>query len=340
MRALARMLMLGLVWVEIAASQTAAPARQAQAAPGQAVAAGSQTPAARLQIDSSLVSLDVLLTDKSGRVVQGLNRENFRVYDNGVAQPLAGFTAAPGPMTIVILMEFSSASYGYFAARAAAWSTSFLDYLDPRDWVALVTFDMRTTVKVDFTHNRTEIRDALTTVAMPSFREIALYDALTDTLEMLDGVAGKKSILLVATGANTFSASTLDEVRKRLQRTDATIFCVGLAEIESVRLNTMSAPYLQAQNTLRSFARQTGGLALFPRFEGELPEIFKSIVGFERNEYNLSFRIPQASRDGRYHQLKVQVIGPDGKPLRAADAKGNKKPVEVYARQGYTAPRQ
>lgn len=339
MKTLVRALALWTAIVGFAAPQSMAAPRQAQTAPGEAAAAGPQTLAARLKLDASLVSLDVLVTDKSGRVVQGLNSANFRVYDNGVPQTIVSFAPASDPMTVVILMEFSSASYGYFAARAAAWSRSFLDYLEPRDWAALVTFDLRTEVQVDFTHNRAEIREALSSVVAPTFSEINLFDALLDTVEMLDGVAGKKSILLVATGANTFSSSTLDDVMKRLKRTDVTIFCVGLAEIEAIRSESTGSGYLMAQNALRSFSKQTGGVAMFPRFESGLREVFETVVGYERNEYNLSFRIQPAARDGRYHRLKVEVIGPDGKPLKVKDEKGRLREIQAHAREGYTAPR-
>lgn len=340
MKALATALFVLAAWVGPAVSQEAVAAHQTPEAPGQAVAAELQTPAARLKLDTSLVSVDVLVTDKSGRVVKGLNSANFRIYDNGVPQKIASFGPSSDPITVVILMEFSAASYGYFAARAAAWSDSFLNHLEPRDWVALVTFDLRTKVQVDFTHNRAEVHNTLATIGTTSFREIDLYDALTDTLEMLDGISGKKSILLVATGWNTFSSSTFDDVRKRLQRSDATIFSVGLAEIEAIRSYSPGIGYLQAQNTLRTFSRQTGGFAMFPRFESELPGIFEDVVAFERNLYNLTFRIPQAGRDGRYHKLKVEVIGPDGKPLQITDEKGRKRTVEAHAREGYTAPRE
>ena len=340
MKALAIALILASAWVGFAAPQGNAASRQAQTAPANTDAADSQTPVARLKLDASMVSVDVLVTDKDGRVVQGLNSSNFRVYDNGVPQTVIGFGPASDPMIVVILMEFSSNSYGYFAARAAAWSNSFLDHLEPRDWVALVTFDLRAKVQVDFTRNRAEIRESLASIASPVFSETNLFDAVFDTVELLDGVAGKKAILLVATGANTFSSSTFDEVRKRLRRTDATIFTVGLAEIDAIRSDSLDSRYLQAQNTLRTFSRQTGGLAIFPRFEGELPEVFERIVAFERNLYNLTFRIPQTSRDGRYHKLKVEVIGPDGKPLRVADERGKLRSVEARAREGYTAPRE
>jgi hypothetical protein len=76
---------------------------------------------------------------------------------------------------------------------------------------------------------------------------------------------------------------------------------------------------------------------MFPRFEGELPGIFDSIVGFLHNEYELKFTPPRQNRDGSYHRLKVEVIGPDRKPLKLVNEKGKTREVEVFAPQGYVA---
>lgn len=291
------------------------------------------------KIDATFVSLDVMVTDDDGRVVSGLKRGNFRVLDNGSPQKVVDFAPTRAPITIVVLMEYSAASYSYFAGKAANWGTAFLSHLEPRDWVALTTFDLRSKVQVDFTHNQYEIRDAISQLGYPQFREVSLYDALGDTLDKLGGVRGRKAVLLLATGINTFSAATLDEINDRLRRTDATIFCIGLAEAEYLRYGGSSLSYLQGKNELSSFAKRTGGLAMFPRFEGELPDIFRSVVGFLRSEYTLTFRPPPEIRDGRYHRLKVEIVGADGKPLRVTDEKGKSHKIEVFAREGYMAPK-
>lgn len=291
------------------------------------------------KIDATLVNVDVLVTDEDGRVLSGLKRENFRVLDNGVPRQIVDFGPTTTPITVVMLLEYSAASYSYFAAKAADWGTGFLTHLEPRDWIALVTFDMNSKVKVDFTHSQPEVRDAIARLGFPQFREVNLHDALIDTLDKLDPVRGKKAILLLATGLNSFSAATRDDVSERLKQTDATIFCIGLAESEYIRYGGSSLTYLQGKNAMTAFSKQTGGLAMFPRFEGELPEVFRSVVGFLRNEYSLSFRPPRESRDGRYHRLKVEIVGPDGKPLKATNEKGKRRKIEVNAREGYVAPR-
>lgn len=308
-----------------------------------APSAESQEPAASIdrsyKIDATLVNVDVMVTDDNGRALTGLKRGNFRILDNGTPQKVVDFAPTSAPITIVVLMEYSAASYNYFAAKSADWGASFVRYLKPDDWVALTTFDLRSKVQVDFTHRQYEIRDAISQLGNPQFREVNLYDALADTLDKLERVRGRKSVLLLATGLNSFSAMTLDEVQNRLKRTDAVLFCVGLAEAEYLRYGGSSISYIQGKSALTAFAKQTGGLAIFPRFEGELPDIFRSVVGFLRSEYTLTFRPPLESRDGRYHRLKVEIVGADGKPLKVTDEEGKNHRIEVFAREGYMAPR-
>lgn len=291
-----------------------------------------------LKVDSTLVTMDVLVTDEDGRALNGLKAGNFRILDNRKPQKLVSFSPSSAPMTTVMLLEYSSASSSYFAFKGATWGTQFLQHLDTKDWVALSTFDLQSTVRVDFTRNRSEVRDALSSLGAGQFGESNLFDAIIGTLDKLDRVPGRKSIVLVATGRNSFSAATLEDVLRRLRKTTSTIFVVGLAEQEYIRQNTTGGGYLQAKSWLTSFAKQTGGIAFFPRFEGELPDVFRSIVGYLRNEYTLSFRPPKEMRDGKFHKLKVEIVGQDGNPLKVADEKGRPHKVEVYTREGYLAP--
>lgn len=300
-----------------------------------------QAPDYSISVESNLVALDVLVTDEDGSVLAGLKKENFRVLDNGKPQVITQFEPTDDPITIVILMEYSALAYDYFAYKAAYWGSGFLDHLDSKDWVALVTYDMKSTIQVDFTHNKVEVRDALSTLSYPGFREANLFDAIAYTLEKLEHVKGKKSILLITTGIDTFSQNTLDQTMQKLKENDVTMFCVGIAESEFMTAEMRNAgpsiSYLQAKNQLDTFARLTGGIAYFPRFEGEIPDIFRSVVGFLRSEYEISFSPAKTSLDGKYHKLKVEIVAPDGRPLRVINKQGKTRKVVVFAREGYMA---
>jgi VWFA-related protein len=212
------------------------PPKTPQAVPQQQ----SKPPEYSISLESNLVVLDVLVTDEDGNVLSGLKKENFRVLDNGKPQIITQFAPTEDPITIVILMEYSGLAYDYFAYKAAYWGSGFLNHLDSKDWVALITYDMRPTIQVDFTRNKAEVQDALSTLSYPGFNEANLFDAILDTLEKLEHVQGKKSILLITTGVDTFSKVTLDETIDRLKQNDVTIFCVGVAESEYQMAETRS----------------------------------------------------------------------------------------------------
>lgn len=279
--------------------------------------------------------VNALVIDEDGRGIAGLRKGNFRILDNGAVQPIQHFSPATDPITIVLLLEYSSSAYNYYAYKAVDWGRGFLDHLEARDWIALATYDLNATVRADFTHNRATVRDAIYSLGPPAFRETNLFDSVMEMLDRLETVKGRKSILLLTTGSNTFSAASYGELLARLKASDVTIFAIGLTEQENVRSLTSGVGYEQGRHTIRNIAEQTGGIAFFPRFPAELPDIFRSVTGFLRNEYTLSI-LPV--RDGRYHRLTVQVLGPDGKPLTSRDEKGRTRKVVVHSRLGYQLP--
>lgn len=338
-----RLIRCGLAFLSFYCSVLPTSASSLQSANGSSsTAVIQQEPQYSFSVEVPLVVVDVLVTDEDGTVLSGLRKDNFRILDEGKPQVIRDFAPTTAPITIVILMEYSGIAYDYFAYKAAYWGTEFLDHLDLNDWVALVTYDMKPTVRVDFTKSKPAIDQALKELSYPEFREANMFDALAETLDQLAEVKGKKSILLITTGANTFSRTTLDELYGKLKETDATIFCIGLAEQEymmaEMRGGGSSIGYLQIKNQLQTIADRTGGFTWFPRFEGELPDLFRSVAGTLRNQYAISFSPPGELRDGRYHKLKVEVIGSDGLPLRVRDEKGKYHKVTIYAREGYVAP--
>jgi len=229
-----------------------------------------------------------------------------------------------------------------FAYQAKYLADAFFPQLKKNDWVALVTFDMKSRVEVDFTQNKDEVRNALYHLYFPGFSESNVFDAILDTTDRLKDVKGKKAILVLATGVDTFSKHTLDQTMKLLRQTDTTIFCVGLDKpyinfLESHGSLGSHINYLQGENQLKTFAQMTGGYSWFPQFDGEIPSIFQTITAFLRNQYSLSYTPTTGANDGKFHKVKVELVKPDGSPLEVTDQKGKKQKVVVYAREGYTA---
>lgn len=294
-------------------------------------------PQVTISVESTLVNIDAVVTDQDGNILPSLKKENFRVLDNGQTQQITNFAPTEAPVTIVILMEFSKIAYGFFGYKAKEWAYGFLSHLNDKDWVAFKTFDLKTTLQVDFTHNRNEVGQSIASLYYPDFTEAVLFDALLETLDQLRDVQGKKSILVLATGFDTFSKHTLDQTYKRMKETDIPIFCVGMAEeVELYARRGSNINYLQAKNQLTQFGEMTGGFAWFPRFQGEMPSIFNSVSAFLRSQYSIGFS-PSTPQDGKYHKLTVEILDQQGNPLLLADKKGKMKKVIVYARRGYTS---
>jgi VWFA-related protein len=299
-----------------------------------------------IKVNVPLVNVDVLVTTKAGGFVSGLKKENFRIFEDGAAQEITNFNTTQAPITAVLLVEFASTRYSFMIDALRA-SYAFANTLRKDDWVAVSYYDMQPHILVDFTQDKKAIYGALNQMRIPGFAETNLFDALYDTLDRLDRVEGKKYVILITTGFDSFSKLTLDKITKKIKDTkDVTIFPISVGQIarimgnagnRSMGIHASEMDYLQADNEMRNFAAITGGTAYFPRFEAEYGEDFQQIGSNIRNQYSLSYHPTNSKLDGTYRKLKVQVVAADGGPLKVKDQKGKEKPAEVVARDGYTA---
>jgi len=300
-----------------------------------------------IRVAVPVVNLDVSVVTKNGQFIPGLKKENFKIFEDGVPQAVSSFSQQEAPITAVLLVEFASTNYQYLYDALNA-SYTFASGLKKDDWVAVVSYDMKPQILVDFTQDKRAILGALNTLRIPGFSERNLFDALYDTLDRVDGIEGHKYVILVSTGRDTFSKINLDQIMKKIKATQGvTIYAISVGRALREWLDAhgyaggiQETDWLQADNQMNTFAKLTGGRAYFPRFEGELPEIFHDIASDIRNEYNIAYRPSNTKLDGTYRKLKVQVVGPDGSPLKVKDQKGKDIKYEIIAREGYTAKHQ
>jgi VWFA-related protein len=296
-----------------------------------------------IAVEVPVVTMDVVATTQRGDIITGLKRENFRLFEDGVPQTITNFGPTDAPITMVVLMEFSARYGGYFSYVAKYWTDALFPNLKKDDWVALVTFDMRPKLEVDFTQNKDEVRQAVYHLYFPGFSESNVFDALLDTTERLKDVKGKKCILLIATGRDTFSKHTYDQTMKALRQSDVPVFIVGMSKaIQNMRDRrypmASDIDLLQDENEMKTFAKLTGGFAWFPQFTGEIPGIFQDVAAFLRNQYSLSYSPTNRARDGKFRKVKIDLVAPDGSAFTVTDQKGKKQKYQVYAREGYSAP--
>jgi VWFA-related protein len=301
-----------------------------------------------LRVDVPEVTLDVgVILQKTHDFVPNLQPVNFRVYEDGVPQKVVGFQRTKAPITAVLLCEFASTNYWFvYDMRNAAYS--FAQQLQPDDYVAVVTYDLKTQILTDFTQDKRLVYESLNTLVIPGFRETDMFDAVYSTLDRLTRIEGRKYVILIGSGYDSFSKINLDKVLAKIKATpNVTIFSVGTGQAARITGNArtgMFGPkeidYLQADNQMSTFARMTGGKSYFPRFAGEMPDIFRSINDSIRNQYVLTYTPTNAKQDGSYRKIRVELVDNEGQPLKMQDEKHHPLKYDVITRDGYKAKQQ
>ena len=299
--------------------------------------------------DATTVSVPIAVLDQKGRFIPNIPQSYFRVEEDGTPQQIASFSKGEAPMTVCLLIEFSGLfqaywSYGWGETLTAAYG--FVDTLKPEDNIAVVAFDLRDTILSDFTTDRRKTQEALSRLRIPGFSESNLYDALTDMADRMSNIDGRKAILVIASGRDTFSKLTYDKTRRALQSSGVPIYSISILQVarELADARGMMGPisqldFLQADNGMRTFAKETGGQAFFPRFEGELPSVFRAVSDSLRNQYTIAYHPSNLARDGKYRKIKVSLVNPStGEPLKVVE-NGKAVKYQIMAKAGYNAPR-
>ncbi len=303
-----------------------------------------------IHVDVPVVTIPTMVVTKDGQFISTLQKENFKIYEDGTQQTISNFTIQDAPITAVLLIEFASTNYAFLIDALNA-SYYFTQSLKKDDWVAVEYYDMKPQILVDFTQDKGAIYGAINQLRIPGFSETNLFDALYDTLDRVERIDGHKYVILISTGFDSFSKLNLDQITKKIKATkDVTIFPISIGWImrEYFEARGGAAPhgagipitemdYLQADNQMRTFAKLTGGRFYQPRFQAEYPEVFRDISGDIRHQYEISYHPTNAKLDGSYRKLKVEVVAPEGGPLKVKDQKGKDVKYEIIAREGYTA---
>jgi len=254
-------------------------------------------------------------------------------------------------MTVAMVIEFSNLFQSYYTEswyQTLQASYGFLETLKQEDYVAIVAYDMRPEILSDFSMDKRKAQEAMQRLRIAAYSESNLYDAVTDTAERMKDLEGRKAIVLIASGMDTFSKLTFDKTRKILQNAAVPIYAIGLMQALREYYDARGAmgpiarlDFLQADNQMRTFSKETGGQSFFPRFYGEFPSIYRAIHESLRNQYSLGYAPSNTSKDGKFRKIKVELVNPaNNEPLRITDEKGKPIKYSIVAKAGYTAPRE
>lgn len=298
---------------------------------------------ATFKAETNIVNVDVQVIDPHGNPIPGIPRGAFRILEDNVPQTLTQFSVSQAPLTVAMVIEFSGRfqqywSYGWGDTLNAAYG--FVNSLRPDDYVAVITYDLKTSILSDFTNDRAKTMDALGLLRIPGFSESDMFDALADTTDRMSKIEGRKAVLLIASGIDTFSKLTYDKARKALQEAGVPVYSIEILGLVRAMLPQDPMSFLQGDNELRTFAKETGGQAYFPRFPQELGGVFQQISMSLRNQYSLGYSPNNQARDGKFRKLTVQLVNPaTNEPLKMTDQKGKPVKYSILAKAGYVAPR-
>jgi len=340
---------------------------------------GKPQEAEKVTISTQIVNVDaVVYHKKSGQIVNGLKKENFTIFADGVQQTITNFSTPESPITVAMTVEYSkwseifgSAAGGYYEPGTyevirptAMFLSQFIK--PPNDYASVVAFDMRPTPLTDFTNDPARLSQVINLLLRnrPAFRETNLFDALkfvlvggrgdsvvledsktekSDYAGLVNVQGRRRAVILVASGIDTFSKINYSDARKIAQNAGIPIYIIGTGNLFFKKyeqyldatdgLTGMPGrlTFLQADNTLKTFAKESGGAYYPVTFEGELPKVLGSINALLRSQYSLAFN-PGDVRDGKQHKIKVSVdVNGDGV--------NDDNEYVIQARSVYNAPK-
>jgi len=292
-----------------------------------------QSPPIRVTVNR--VNVGVTVTDSAGHFVEGLRREDFRVFDNDVEQPITDFLSFEEPAQLLVLLESGPAVLFLGKSHLLA-ADALLSSLAPSDRVAIAIYSREPQLLLNFTRNKSEGRIAMQSISFSNgFAELNLSSALATAIDWVAPLPGKKAIVLLSTGFDSSPPENAQAAREKLLASDVRVLAISLAgdfRKPATRKKKLTARdrsnraavregFAEADQALQELSKPTGGRVYFPGNAEEFSRAYAEIGQLLRHEYSIAFAPPAA--DGQLHSLRVEV--------RTAS-------YQVDHRQAYLAP--
>jgi VWFA-related protein len=273
--------------------------------PGQPTTSNAQT-GSTIKVSVNLVVLHTTVLDDRGKFVEGLTKDNFRVYEDKVEQKLDVFKREDIPVSMGLVID-NSGSMRDKRPRVNEAALTLVQSSNPSDEAFVVNFndDFYLDLDKDFTNSVPELKEALERIDARG--STALYDALIGSLDHLKkGHKEKKVLLVVTDGEDNTSRNSLEKTLREIQKTDTVIYTIGLLGQE----NKKSAK--AAKRALTEIAAASGGLSFFPENVEDVHEICEQVAHDIRHQYTLGYYPSNTAKDGSFRSVRVDVIPPRG----------------------------
>jgi Ca-activated chloride channel family protein len=282
-------------------------------------------PGQSIKVDVDMTLVNVTVTDPLDRLVTGLEKEHFRVFEDGVEQEVLTLSSEDVPVSIGLVFDMSgSMSDKVEKAREAA--VQFMRTANPQDQFFLVSFNERAELTSGFTSSVDELQNRMMFTA--SKGRTALLDAIYLGLSQMRGAHnGKRALLIISDGGDNHSRYNEADVKNYLKEADCQLYAIGIFDPIGIRSRTPEE--LEGPSLLSEMTEMTGG-RVFPVVNlGELPDIAAKIGMELRNQYVLGYKSSNSRNNGAWRKIKVKLRPPKGLP-----------PLNVYAKTGYYGPNQ
>jgi Ca-activated chloride channel homolog len=274
-----------------------------------------EIPRPDLRIDRTEVLVPVAVNDTYNRPVSGLEKENFRVFDDKVEQLITSFSMEDEPVAVGLVFDTSGSMSGAEREERLA-ATEFFKTANPEDEFALVEFDSSPRLVVPVTPDPAKVTYQL--LFTHTRGSTALLDAVFLGLhEIKKSSKKRKALVVISDGGENNSRYTSSEIRNVVKESDVLIYSIGVFADPN---------YTDAGGVLSGISEQTGG-RMFKTQGARLSDIAQKISIDLRNRYLLGYVPSNRERNGRYHMVEVKVVPPKGLP-----------PVRAHWRTGYYAP--
>ncbi len=284
-------------------------------------AASARRPAP-IRVDVNLVLVPLTVTDPMNRLVTGLEKENFNIYDNNMGQVIKSFSTEDAPVTIGIVFDLSGSMTSKFA-RARKALSEFMRTCNPQDEFFVIGFNDRPAVIVDYTSDIDDVEARM--VMLKPENRTALIDAVYLGVNKLKSAKyDRKALLIISDGGDNRSRYSEGELRRVVRESDVQIYSIGIFDAYAPTIEEQTGPIL-----LTDICELTGGRLFRISDMGDMGDIATRISAELRNEYVIGYRPSEVKRDGNWRKLKVRLLPPPGLPL-----------LDVHYRQGYYAPSQ
>jgi len=282
-------------------------------------------PKADIRVDSTLVLIPVTVTDPMNRFVTGLEKENFKLFEDRKEQDITQFSSEDAPLSAGVIFDCSG-SMGHKLEKSRLAVSQFFKTANPDDEFFLIQFSDTASLVQPFTQNLEEIQNRLTFTF--SKGRTALLDAVYLGLHTMKKAKNpRKALLIISDGGDNNSRYTEGEIKNLVKEADVQIYAIGIYEEGPARSRTpeeAAGPAL-----LTTIAEQTGGRQYEVDNLNDLPDVAAKIGVELRNQYVLGYSPQNRDRDGKYRHVVVKVIPPRGLPL-----------LRPFWRLGYYAPAQ